>query len=377
MFKKLSLVLIFVLAITGISNAELTSIPTPPESTDSYALEINDNNITVGYVANPLRGFIYDGVNFTVHESPYYASTIFYSVNNNGIVTGYTGGRGVLYDMNTEQWTLLPFDAFPYAVLYYLNSINDNNLVAGYYRTNYPTYFRHHPLVYYEGDFLTFDHEDYLRGVIYEVNNFGEALAYFSQSPTQPNVQAIIQLSTNPLSYQIIEEFTMQDKVPQVNQTQYVAFSIDDSKTLYGELTQDGVLKTFKYNMNTTDFEIMFTQLDVPGLNKIRGSNNIGDVVGTYRIDTINTGFIWTPPVPDIVETFTPNVFKLLIKDTESRFITNGYFATPDLDIIDEQPVNVKFQVVYEGVGIDGADLVIELDEIQTVIQTGNNYLIE
>lgn len=111
----------------------------PPNSNFTSAVGINDSGIVVGYFFSDdiIRGFSYDGTDYTVIDNPYalagsFAGTVITSINNAGMMTGYIVGKGE----NMDQGFIFDGNSFIMIDVPNSNSArilgsNDNGLIVG------------------------------------------------------------------------------------------------------------------------------------------------------------------------------------------------------------------------------------------------------
>lgn len=340
---------------------DITPLPTP--SNNLQLRGINDNNITVGLYnnGNGHEGFICDQESNCTYHQPSSISTYFTDINNNGIVTVYNGNQSPkLYNINTSQYTdIIP--NLPNIYQYQVNGLNDDLIVVGRYKPN--TDMRNHATVYYNEEAIYFDYEDYENCIGLKINNMGEAVISCGGSPTQSNTYIIVQITTDPLSYTIIQEIDINSIIPYSIESGNIRV-ISDSRDIYGTYLKDDIEYVFKYNLDDEEFEVLFDDTTID-FHKIYDVNNVGDVAGTYS--NKEKGFIWRPTPEEITVEYTPNVFHLISKENKTRLVTSGWIDPLETNVEPGDMVNVEMTVTYRGIGPNGEDIVIEYDGIHTV----------
>ena len=297
-------------------------------------------------------GFVCDqDSNCTYHQLEY--STYFTDINNNGIVSVYGGSlEPKLYDINTEQYTDINPN-LPNAQKYSFTGLNDDLVLAGFYKTNDDLL--NHVAIYYDGNAISFDYEDYENCIALKINNLNETLVSCGNSPTQSNTYLIVQINVNPLSYTIEEEIDVNSIIP---------YSVDDvklrlitdSRNVYGTFIKDGIFKAFKYNLDNEEFEVLFDDT-MFGFSTLYDVNNVGDVTGKYS-DNLK-GYIWYE-IPDITVEYTPNVFHLISKENKTRLVTSGWIDPLEMNVQPGDMVDVEMTVRYKNIGPNGEDIVID-----------------
>lgn len=286
MIRKLLLSLMCVFMFMGYAYANLEDFSSP---TQSYiqVRGLNDDGVVVGYHSGG-SGFVYENGQMTLYSNPTYGSYFFNDINNNRLVVCYAGGNPCVFDLSTETITYL--DKYTNTNEYYVIGISDSNVIVGRYRNIGQN--DDIPIIYHENEKITVEgYSGYPKGKIVNINNNNKAVVCYTNTSGEV-IYRTIQITTNPLSYTILDTFTMQSKIP-ISVESIGINEITDNDEAIGTLTENGINKVYKHNLNTDEFEILFDDIDFSG--SLMGANGNGNQIAMRYSIPNYTGFIWTP----------------------------------------------------------------------------------
>jgi hypothetical protein len=255
--------------------------------TEGY--DINDLGMVSGYTNDPgveSRGLTYFNSVITILPGEVYQGRGYqpFAINNNGVIGGYNSARTALYDTDLQTWDYLPFPGPIFSNAYqYMHGMNDYGLMVGRHDQSNPAQDKV-AVIYENGIFVPVTYSTYTYGFLVDVNNNREAVGYFWSGTIADErlpVNVLINIYSD-LTYTIIP-LNLPAQTGEI--TEYKVRAINNSGDVYGSLIQDGIYKVFKFNIHTENFEIVFTQNDLSGSAldmRIRGVNNLGQVVGCY-----------------------------------------------------------------------------------------------
>jgi len=261
---------------------------TPPASTYTIALDLNNQGQLVGYYLdsnNSYHGFLYSSGTYTTVDPLGSVTTVAEGINASGQVVGFFyDASSQLHGFIESANTYTVIDA-PGGLMGDVDAINDLGQFVGYYIDNNSNNYFHGFLDNF-GAYTTIDAPGSIRTVPNSINNSTQIVGSY--------------LDSNNVNHGFVENSGTYTKIDPPNSVNTVALDINAAGAVVGEYSLDNnSWHAFLYSAGA------YTTIDPPGSTTASALsiNAVGQIIGDYADSSGRThGFFYTSGTYTIID---------------------------------------------------------------------------